>query len=451
MYITRIELKNIKCFEQLVWKLPEETPKAGWHVIIGDNASGKSSMLRCIALALMGYVETFSLYHNIKSLIRAKEDEALCLLTLTSDPEQDQFLESRTPSTEPLMVPFHLYTALIYDNLNDLTQELIRAHSPSHHIWGNNRGWFSTSFGPMRRLSGGNKDHNKLFTTQPKLAAHLSLFGEDVALTEIERWLMLLLLQHFEGDAQATTLLEHIKAFINQPGLMPQQTRLEKVSSEGIIFIDAQGHRVTMDQLSDGFRSILSLTLELIRQLSVAMPEWLFRAADDGQITIDATGVVLIDEVDAHLHPSWQQEIGWWFQRHFPRLQFIVTTHSPLVCHAASHGSVFRLPRPGQDDDRAGFLRGEEYKRLVYGNILDAYGTEAFGQIHINPKAQAWTEELAALNLRASTTKLTKQELKRQRELQDLLPQTSQAEALDDKLDQLLSMMPALAPSKGEP
>lgn len=446
MYINRVELENIKCFEQLVWELPDETPKAGWHVIIGDNASGKSSMLRCIALALIGFREAFGLRYDERELVRTEHEESQISISFILDDEQDQLINlAQIPDSSPDGFQ------IIRQNNISLLVDVDNALDAPHQVWGKHKGWFSASFGPMRRFSGGDKDHDRLFATRPKLAAHLSLFGEDVALTEIGRWLQRLQLQNFEGDAQASALLEHIKAFINQPGLMPQQTRLEKVSSEGIMFIDSQGHRVTMDQLSDGFRSILSLTLELIRQLSLAMPASLFRTAADGQITIDATGVVLIDEVDAHLHPSWQQEIGWWFQRHFPRLQFIVTTHSPLVCHAASHGSVFRLPRPGQDDDRAGFLVGEEYKRLVYGNILDAYGTEAFGQIHINPKAQAWTEELAKLNLRASTTALDAQELKRQRELQELLPQTNRAEDVNDKLDQLLSMMPAMVPPKGEP
>ena len=51
-----------------------------------------------------------------------------------------------------------------------------------------------------------------------------------------------------------------------------------------------------------------------------------------------APGVVLIDEVDAHLHPTWQRRIGLWFREHFPKLQFIVSTHSPLICQAATVG-----------------------------------------------------------------------------------------------------------------
>ena len=55
----------------------------------------------------------------------------------------------------------------------------------------------------------------------------------------------------------------------------------------------------------------------------------------DGKLFFMRSGVVLIDEIDAHLHPEWQREIGFWLKRHFPNIQFIVTTHSPIICQAA--------------------------------------------------------------------------------------------------------------------
>jgi hypothetical protein len=54
-------------------------------------------------------------------------------------------------------------------------------------------------------------------------------------------------------------------------------------------------------------------------------------------------GVVLIDEVDAHLHPRWQREIGFRLCKAFPEIQFIVTSHSPFVAQAASENGLFVL------------------------------------------------------------------------------------------------------------
>ena len=94
---------------------------------------------------------------------------------------------------------------------------------------------------------------------------------------------------------------------------------------------------------------------------------------------ISLPGVVLIDEIDAHLHPNWQRRIGQWFCRLFPKIQFIVTTHSPLVCQAAEKGSVWRLPVPGDESAFSGRVQGTDLKRLIFGDVLEAYDTELFG------------------------------------------------------------------------
>jgi predicted ATP-binding protein involved in virulence len=96
------------------------------------------------------------------------------------------------------------------------------------------------------------------------------------------------------------------------------------------------------------------------------------------QMMIPVAGVVLIDEIDAHLHPTWQTRIGQWFTQYFPNLQFIVTTHSPLICRACEKGSIWRLAAPGSDQI-SGLVEGEAKDKLVYGDVLDAYDTEVFG------------------------------------------------------------------------
>jgi len=115
---------------------------------------------------------------------------------------------------------------------------------------------------------------------------------------------------------------------------------------------------------------------------------------------IDLPGVVLIDEIDAHLHPSWQTKIGQWFTRYFPKIQFIVSTHSPLICRAAENGSIWRLAAPGSDRPSEE-ITGTDRERLINGNILDAYGTEMFGaNVSISEESNKKLNELADLNVK---------------------------------------------------
>jgi putative AbiEii toxin of type IV toxin-antitoxin system len=294
-------------------------------------------------------------------------------------------------------------------------------YDPKRHVWGTGAGWFSASYGPFRRFLGGDKEYEKALSANPKLGRHLSVFGENVALTECLEWLKDLHFKSIENRPEGK-LLGPLTRFLNQPGFLPHRAQLKGISTEGVRFVDGNGCDVPVEQLSDGYRSILSMTFELIRQLSLAYgPARVFDPKDPRRVV--APGVVLIDEVDAHLHPTWQRRVGLWFREHFPNIQFLVTTHSPLVCQAADHGTVFRLPRPGGGDDQGEMVKGVDRNRLLYGNVLDAYGTELFGaDVSRSEAAKAKLARLAELNQKSVRKGLTAKERKEVQELRAMMP-----------------------------
>ncbi|MFT4926609.1 MAG: hypothetical protein ACI8WB_002707, partial [Phenylobacterium sp.] len=279
------------------------------------------------------------------------------------------------------------------------------------------RGFFSASYGPFRRFSGGNSDYHELYQSAPLLARHRSAFGEGVALTETLSWLQKLRFKQLE-DPKSTDgkLLDNVKHFLNQPDFLPNHVQMKEVNSDGVIFIDGAGVELGIEALSDGYRSVLSMMLELIRQIVACYKTSEVFSADFCQI--EYPGVVFIDEIDVHLHPSWQRKIGHWLTQHFPRIQFIVSTHSPLVCQSAVNGSVWRLPKPGEEGT-GGRVTGVAYQRLVYGNMLEALSSGAFGeQIERSELAQDMLEELAELNYLASEETLSAEDTKKRAELQ---------------------------------
>src|SRR5690606_25959698 len=99
-----------------------------------------------------------------------------------------------------------------------------------------------------------------------------------------------------------------------------------------------------------------------------------------------------------------------WFTKYFPNIQFIVTTHSPLICRAADNGSIWRLSAPGSDYPSQE-ITGIEKERLIYGNVLDAYGTDLFGKkITRSSHSSTMLNRLAELNTLDSFGKITKEE-----------------------------------------
>jgi len=98
------------------------------------------------------------------------------------------------------------------------------------------------------------------------------------------------------------------------------------------------GEVTYLEDLSSGFKSILSIVFSIV--------EWIEKTNDGTYMLIqEATGLVLIDELDAHLHPSWQTKIKPILQKIFPKLQFIITTHSPHIISSAEANEVIVLKK----------------------------------------------------------------------------------------------------------
>ena len=107
--------------------------------------------------------------------------------------------------------------------------------------------------------------------------------------------------------------------------IVPDVTDFEVDRSSGQLRLMVRnfGNRVNISQLSQGQKTLVALTGDLARRLVTLNP--------DSDNPLKGHGIVIIDEVELHLHPKWQQEVLVGFQKIFPHIQFIVTTHSPQV------------------------------------------------------------------------------------------------------------------------
>jgi len=408
-------------------------------VLLGDNGAGKSTVLRSIALALVGPIEAAALREDWSRWLGAKVSNGYVHVVVERHSDWDSFVGAgRTTTRYYPSVGLQIISAaheIKSTRTRGLVREAAELHAwkptrlnPTRHIWGSGSGWFAASYGPFRRFAGGDKELEKLYYSRPRLARHLSLFGESVSLSEAIVWLQSLQFGALEarqdGDTEGGSdgrLLRRVLEFVNQSGFLPHGASITEVTQKKVEVVDGNGCRVDIENLSDGYRSVLSMTLELVRQLvSTYGVERIFDAKDPTRIV--APGVVLIDEVDAHLHPAWQLTIGTWLTSRFPRIQFIVATHSPLVCHAAERGTIYKLPQPGSGE-RGRFVTGAERDRLIYGTVLDAYGTEAFGEVPVQSEAgRAKLARLAELNFHETQRKLTKVERTEQQTLRAAFP-----------------------------
>jgi predicted ATP-binding protein involved in virulence len=245
------------------------------------------------------------------------------------------------------------------------------------------------------------------------------LFGEDATLADSVKWLQELKFKALEKREGAAEQLDQVIELLNDD-LLPDGAQIVEVGSQGV-FVEARGVKLELGQLSDGYRGALALLVDLLRHIFSAYGTFDFERRD-GRLVSTASAVVLIDEVEAHLHVSWQQKIGFWLTERFPKVQFLVTTHSPFICQAAHPEGLFLLPAPGED---RGVLPANKatYNQVVNGSIDDAVLSKLFGLEHAKShRTRALEKEWASLRMRGLRGKLSQEELERKRELEEALP-----------------------------
>ncbi|MEM9456139.1 MAG: AAA family ATPase [Myxococcota bacterium] len=442
MYLSRATISNIKGLRHVEFSFDEEH-EAGWHVLLGDNGTGKSALIRSIALALVGPDEAAALREDWSRWITWGQTDARISLQVHfpgqwDRPEgtgHDLTARQLTASIELRLAESNGHTPgprPIWGGRR-ATLKATNRSTLLPYLWGNGYGWFSSSFGPFRRFSGGSSDYERLFYANPRVARHLSAFSEEVALSESLTWLKTR--RRDEDDGRCSTkLIPWVQRLVNDTELLPHQVTLDEITRDDLLFSD--GHGVTVDvlALSDGYRSILSLTFELIRQMVVTYGEDHVFAEKEGDVFVDPPGVALIDEVDAHLHPTWQAVVGTWFRRRFPNMQFIVATHSPLVCRAiGDHGKVFRLRAPGsqsESDNALQPIEDIERDKLRFGSLHRALESQGFAlRLSRSDEGRQKVRELARLNREARKRELDPAESKLRGRLREIFsdnPDTQQ-------------------------
>jgi hypothetical protein len=367
MYIRSIRIDAVHGFRQGAVDLELRRPDgtyAGWTVVAGRNGSGKTSFLQAIALAIAGPAAGRALTESFSGWINADNRRALAATRLTHSLDVDGFVKTGKR-------PGDFWTALSWTQADEgpeplVTQEVLQdstKQSAHRGPWNENpTGWFVVGYGPFRRLSPAGSKAQRNMSGQGFPARLVSLFDEEASLTEGVEWLKDLHTRRLEEEPGAEDLLNNVLALLSS-GLLPEGERAVRVTSQGL-WVSRNGLELPLDQLSDGYRTVTALVLDIVRHLHVTYKE--FRLdLQDGVPTAPYEGVVLIDEIDAHLHV-------------FPRLQFIVTSHSPFVCQAADPRGLIRLPAPGETRP-AEHASDELFARVVNGGADDAVMSDLFG------------------------------------------------------------------------
>lgn len=316
--IEQIRIENLRVFDQFALEpTPREDGLGQWLVFLGENGVGKTTLLRALVFALADDATVTTLLQQSYAPWRRHPAQA------------DTFAKTFTVSRG---VTYHREIEQTPEGDRVRLSNLTDVHRPFIFAYGCRRG--SALGGPDRSVS-----------FMP-IGAVATLFDEPAHLVHAETWL--------QGLALSATKDQHVETLYTSI-LAALQTILgvERIYHEHERFW-AKGAAIgeaPLSALSDGYLTTTGWVIDLIARWIERM-----RQRDKNKVISkgfleEMTGIVLIDELDLHLHPKWQCEVIRRTRKIFPRMTFIVTTHNPLTLLGTQPGEVYvlrRLPNGGK-------------------------------------------------------------------------------------------------------
>jgi uncharacterized protein (TIGR02646 family) len=291
--IETIEIGNFKSIRHLRLTMPVQQGREPWLMLVGENATGKSSILQAIALTLLGQSHLKQLQLDAREFVTHGADAGSVRVTLTNlrSPVELHFSHHqrhfRCTPRPPLVL------VLGYGATRILPRSRSRTQPYERYVRVKNL------FNPHARL------HNaEGWLADP---ARVSDAQFDSAARALKRLLML-----SEDDT-----------------ILREKRRL---------FASLDGERFSLAELSDGYQSIVALATDVMMGVSGTWSD--MRLAE---------GVVLVDEIETHLHPTWKMEVVSRFRESFPKLQFICSTHDPLCLRGLDSEEILVLKRDGAE------------------------------------------------------------------------------------------------------
>ncbi len=289
-----LRLENIGPFRELSVDL-----SADWNVLLGNNGCGKSTILKAIALALSG--EDERVRDAARDLLRYGADKGSIELELGEESLRTVITRKRS--------------RVVVEALQTTPLEAGR--------------WSVLGFPPLRAASS-NESKGPAPTTAgdgPEVADVLPLLlpGVDLRTNELTQWIVNMDALASKGGSSGEVANRRLDSFFRLMQALTPDVRFERgvVDESFRVWIVTEDGRVPANAISQGMSSIMGWAGLVLQRLSAMHP-------DDEQPE-RRPALVLVDELDAHMHPAWQMLLAPTVKRHFPALQVVATTHSPLI------------------------------------------------------------------------------------------------------------------------
>ncbi|OTW84070.1 AAA family ATPase (plasmid) [Bacillus cereus] len=348
MKLNKLRLKNFQGFDE-----KEIIFSENFNVLVGENGSGKTAITKAISIAFSAFISKLiegTEKQISQSDIRCKEiifDEII-----TVEPQYPSEIHCNMSFDECFEYDY-LYDYHLYDGELEWSCE---RHKSSGYIITNEEKLVDITYDIQDTVQDGEKSQLPIFasyttnrlwtinnlkegftpqTPKSRFVGYKDFLNPYTNENEFINWFIQMSIAEIKSN-KPLKILNSIKKAISNCLKVVNIAKIDYAPfSNEILAITTQGDTIPLRLLSDGYRSIIGLVADIAYRMAVLNP-----FLDNH---LETPGIILIDEIDLHLHPKWQRNIVNDLKSTFPNVQFIVTTHSPFIVQSLSSGELQTL------------------------------------------------------------------------------------------------------------
>ena len=322
MFLKNITLRHFKCHENLYIDFTAgatgKNQVRKTTFLTGRNGTGKSALLQAIAMVTGGSEALHSMQGFPDSYIQYGHDTCEITAIITTSQGEERILSLLLQRGESVEASVERAKT----SLAPMDAALYHTH----------RSYFTAGYGSGRRANGEGLTRNRNYYPQRnrRYAAVHSLFGTNAPLRPLNVWIDEL--QHHGGTAAIAILGDALNTFL------PDEVRFHSyIPAPGRLLFHTPDGVLPLELLSNGYQQTVAWVSDLLYHVTSTFGDY--------TSPLTARGLILIDEIDLHMHPAWQQRIYAFLTKGLPNFQVIATTCSSLTAQQAGAEELYSLRR----------------------------------------------------------------------------------------------------------
>lgn len=369
MFLKKIRFINFKGFADLELSFEKaDGSMRNQTLLLGENGTGKSNLLKGIALVTAGSNALSELIGNPDDWIYFGKKECTIEAVIQTRQQEERHIGLN------IKRGYDLREIILHNE-----ESLSKIDEALKHT---ERSYFAVGYGVSRRL---NKGSGQPFSSagqqaaSPRRAQNMAtLFNPDAVLQPLAEWAMDL--DYRSGGSQLNVVKKALSEFLPDVNFHS----IDKQNNVLLFKTKFDPKPVPLHLLSEGYQNVLSWIGDLLYRIT--------HTFEDYKNPLATGGLLLVDEIDLHLHPKWQRVLLDFIEKKLPNFQLVATTHSPLTAQQADEGELYVLSREEKKMVLKPFVGSPRYMLVSQLLMSPMFGLDTDESLHVERMKEEYRE-----------------------------------------------------------